>query len=102
MCSLCILVQQELERKMGGRVLPARRGGGIPHLQLFWQLTELPQYKVTDVLDRKIIIAHRLGCGEQQQGSVVFKVLHKSAAVYKRNDLAQYCNLSAVFNSPWV
>jgi hypothetical protein len=58
-------------------------------LQLFGQLPELRQYKVTDILDKKIIIAKRLsGCDQQQGGSsrtVVLKVLHKSAAVYKRH-----------------
>ncbi len=73
-------VQQELERKGGGRPVKPTRGGGIPHLQLFGQLTELSHYRVTDILDRRIIIATK----PDQSGSVVFKVLHKSAAVYKR------------------
>jgi hypothetical protein len=59
----------------------ARGGGGIPHLQLFGQLTELSQYRVTNILYTRIILAHKL---DRPANFVVFKVLHKSSAVYKR------------------
>ena len=54
---------------------------GIPHLQLFGQLSELAHYKVKNVLANKIILAENA----QTNQLVIFKTLHKSPAVYKKS-----------------
>jgi len=54
---------------------------GIPHLQLFGQLSELRQYKVKNILADKIILAENVLSGNL----VIFKTLHKSPAVYKKS-----------------
>jgi len=54
---------------------------GIPHLQLFGQLSELKQYKVKNILANKIILAENV----QSSQLVIFKTLHKSPAVYKKS-----------------
>ena len=53
---------------------------GIPHLQLFGQLADLRNYRVTGVMAGKIIIAEEA----ETQKLVVFKTLHKAPAVYKK------------------
>lgn len=58
-----------------------RRSVGIPHLQLFGQLSELKLYKVKDILVNKIILAENL----QSNQLVIIKTMHKSPAVYKKS-----------------
>jgi len=54
---------------------------GIPHLQLFGQLSELKEYKVKNILAQKIILARNVLSNK----FVIFKTLHKSPAVYKKS-----------------
>jgi len=72
------LVQRELETRTRKE---SRKVSGIPHLQLFGQLSELREYRVVDIFDKKIILAENLKTKQQ----VIFKVLQKSAAVYKKS-----------------
>jgi len=60
---------------------PTRRSVGIPHLQLFGQLSELKQYKVKSILANKIILAENFKTSQL----VIFKTLHKSPAVFKKS-----------------
>jgi len=59
----------------------SKRSVGIPHLQLFGQLSELNQYKVRNILANKIILAENV----HSKQLVIFKTLHKSPAVYKKS-----------------
>jgi len=72
------LVKREAELKTKKT---SKRSVGIPHLQLFGQLSELGQYKVKNILANKIILAQNT----QSNQMVIFKTLHKSPAVYKKS-----------------
>lgn len=72
------LVQRELETRSRKE---SRRVTGIPHLQLFGQLNQLRDYKVINIFDKKIILAENFKTKQQ----VIFKVLQKSPAVYKKS-----------------
>jgi len=72
------LVKREAELKTKKS---SKRSVGIPHLQLFGQLSELAHYKVKNVLANKIILAENA----QTNQLVIFKTLHKSPAVYKKS-----------------
>ncbi|XP_023337854.1 uncharacterized protein LOC111708647 [Eurytemora carolleeae] len=66
------LVERELDAKARR---PGKKISGIPHLQLFGQLSQLRKYKVVDILDGRLILAQNIDTLEK----VVFKVLQKSA-----------------------
>ena len=53
---------------------------GIPHLQLFGKLSELKNYKVRNILAHKLILAENI----ETEELVIFKTLHKSAAIFKK------------------
>ena len=72
-------VKREAELKT--KKSTSRRSVGIPHLQLFGQLSELKQYKVRNILANKIILAETVHTGQL----VIFKTLHKSPAVFKKS-----------------
>jgi len=73
------IVKREAELKT--KKSTSRRSVGIPHLQLFGQLSELKQYKVRNILANKIILAETVHTGQL----VIFKTLHKSPAVFKKS-----------------
>jgi len=73
------IVKREAELKT--KKSSIRKSVGIPHLQLFGQLSELRQYKVKNILADKIILAENVISGNL----VIFKTLHKSPAVYKKS-----------------
>jgi len=74
-----------VERELDARTRPSPKkcvsSQAIPHLHLFSNLSELRQYAVLDILDGKVILAHH----RQTKQKVVFKVLQKSSAVYKKS-----------------
>eukprot|EP00090_Calanus_glacialis_P046059 TRINITY_DN8859_c0_g1_i2.p1 TRINITY_DN8859_c0_g1~~TRINITY_DN8859_c0_g1_i2.p1 ORF type:complete len:537 (-),score=148.11 TRINITY_DN8859_c0_g1_i2:127-1737(-) len=76
--NVCVSVKRDAELKTKKS---SKRSVGIPHLQLFGQLSELKQYKVKNILANKIILAENV----QSSQLVIFKTLHKSPAVYKKS-----------------
>ena len=58
-----------------------KRPAGIPHLELFGQLSELRQYRVKNILAGKLILAEHVKTCDL----VIFKTLHKSPAVYRKS-----------------
>jgi len=78
--------EQLVERELDSKVVSSSKhitttSSAIPHLHLFSNLSELRQYKVVDILDTRVILAeHR-----ETKLKVVFKVLQKSSAVYKKS-----------------
>jgi len=78
--------EQLVERELDSKVVASNKhitstSSAIPHLHLFSNLSDLRQYKVVDILDARVILAeHR-----ETKIKVVFKVLQKSSAVYKKS-----------------
>ena len=64
---------------MKNKIFP-KKPPGIPHLQLFGKLSELKNYKVRNVLAHKLILAENI----ETEELVIFKTLHKSAAIFKK------------------
>ena len=58
-----------------------KKPSGIPHLELFGQLTDLKYFKVRNILVNKLIVAENVKTNEL----VIFKTLHKSPAVYRKS-----------------
>lgn len=75
------LVERELDARTKPSPKKCTSSQAIPHLHLFSNLSELRQYAVLDILDGKVILAHH----RQTKQKVVFKVLQKSSAVYKKS-----------------
>ena len=64
---------------MKSKIFP-KKPPGIPHLQLFGKLSELKNYKVRNILAHKLILAENI----ETEELVIFKTLHKSAAIFKK------------------
>lgn len=71
------LVRREAETRQ--RKLP-KKSTGIPHLELFGQMTELKQYRIINIIDRVMVATHAV-----TNQTVVIKTLNKSTAVYKKS-----------------